>query len=67
MTYNIETLFILLMRMERVRRIIERTETVSNLLAYDADVSDILEQMYEHSDEIKWELTHYFDQEHILN
>lgn len=55
------------MRMERVRRIIERTETVSNLLAYDADVSDILEQMYEHSDEINWELTYYFHQEHILN
>ena len=67
MTYNIETLFMLLMRKERVRRIIERTETVSNLLAYDVDISDMLEQMYEYSDDITLELCEYLNQPQIRN
>ena len=67
MTYNIETLFLLLMRMERINKIISRTETVSDLFIYDEDMTDILEQMYEHSEEIEEEFSLYFNQDHIQN
>jgi len=64
MTYNI---IFNLAKLERIKDMIEKTETISNLYNYDEKASELLERLYEAHSKVSNGLVTYLKMPHILN
>ena len=64
---SIEILILTLMRLERIKHMIDKTETVSNLCAYDGDISEMLCSLHSVKDDLEYEVFSYFEQPHLMN
>lgn len=64
MTYNV---IFNIAKLEKIKDMIEKTETISNLCNYDEQASELLDQLYEAYNEVSDGLGAYLKMPHILN